>query len=262
MVVENLITIKTLPIKNWEGIDKNSKYLFVKFQAPFSQKININNIQLYISCKAFIRSKVWLWWPPNDIYFNNQFFHWKTVLFVETTRFSFQTVSEFKDTIVKFSNSMSRWAGLLTLCFVPRGGFLYTVIVPGGGVLLPSSRVQGVCPGEIGFGWNWYLHNPSICAILVKPEYTSEILSPEYTSEIFHPSHRRHNTRASTLMLDLPFRKSCFGQKTLSYLGPKTWNTLPAEIKLRKNVNTFKHDIKKLFFEKLQKDTDDIFIYY
>ena len=87
-------------------------------------------------------------------------------------------------------------------------------------------------------------------------------MSPEYTSEIFHPSHRRHNTRASTLMLDLPFRKSCFGQKTLSYLGPKTWNTLPAEIKLRKNVNTFKHDIKKLFFEKLQKDTDDIFIYY
>ena len=87
-------------------------------------------------------------------------------------------------------------------------------------------------------------------------------MSLEYTSEIFHPSHRRHNTRASTLMLDLPFRKSCFGQKTLSYLGPKTWNTLPAEIKLRKNVNTFKHDIKKLFFEKLQKDTDDIFIYY
>ena len=87
-------------------------------------------------------------------------------------------------------------------------------------------------------------------------------MSPEYTSEIFHPSHRRHNTRASTLMLDLPFRKSCFGQKTLSYLGPKTWNTLPAEIKLQKNVNTFKHDIKKLFFEKLQKDTDDIFIYY
>ena len=50
--------------------------------------------------------------------------------------------------------------------------------------------------------------------------------------------------------------------KKLSYLGPKTWDTLPAEIKLRKNVNTFKHDIKKLFFEKLQKDTDDIFIYY
>ena len=32
--------------------------------------------------------------------------------------------------------------------------------------------------------------------------------------------------------------------------------------KLRRSVNTFKHDIKKLFFDKLQKDTDDMFIYY
>ena len=37
--------------------------------------------------------------------------------------------------------------GLLTPCFVPGEGFLYTIIVPGGGFLLPSSRVPGVCPG-------------------------------------------------------------------------------------------------------------------
>ena len=87
-------------------------------------------------------------------------------------------------------------------------------------------------------------------------------MSPEYTSEIFRPSYRRHNTRTSSLMLDVPFRKYCSGQKTLSYLGPRTWNTLPAQIKLCRNVNTFKHDIKKLFFDKLQKDIDNIFIYY
>ena len=55
MIVEYLMTIKTLIAKQ-EGIDKNSKIFFVKFQAPFSQKII--NIQLYISCKAFIRSIV------------------------------------------------------------------------------------------------------------------------------------------------------------------------------------------------------------
>ena len=33
-------------MKNLEGIDKNSKYSFVKFQAPFSQKII--NIHLHI----------------------------------------------------------------------------------------------------------------------------------------------------------------------------------------------------------------------
>ena len=33
--------------------------------------------------------------------------------------------------------------GLLTSCSATRGGFLYTITVPGGGVLLPSSRVPG-----------------------------------------------------------------------------------------------------------------------
>ena len=37
--------------------------------------------------------------------------------------------------------------GLLTPYFVSGEGFLYTIIVPGGGFLLPSSRVPGVCPG-------------------------------------------------------------------------------------------------------------------
>ena len=35
--------------------------------------------------------------------------------------------------------------GLLTPFSVPRGGFLYTVIVLGGEFVLPSSRVPGVC---------------------------------------------------------------------------------------------------------------------
>ena len=36
-------------------------------------------------------------------------------------------------------------------------------------------------------------------------------MSAEYISELFHPSHGSHNTCASMLMLDLQFRKSCFG---------------------------------------------------
>ena len=38
-VAKYLITMKTVTIKNLEGIDKNSKYFFVKFQAPVSLKI-------------------------------------------------------------------------------------------------------------------------------------------------------------------------------------------------------------------------------
>ena len=42
--------------------------------------------------------------------------------------------------------------GLLTHCFVPRGGFLYTMIVPGGGFMLPSSRVPGEGMVQCGEG--------------------------------------------------------------------------------------------------------------
>ena len=37
--------------------------------------------------------------------------------------------------------------GLLAPLSVPRGGVLYTMIVPGRGFLHPSSRVPEVCPG-------------------------------------------------------------------------------------------------------------------
>ena len=47
---------------------------------------------------------------------------------------------------VKFSNFVPRGVGLLTPFSVPRGGFSYTMIVPGEGFLLPSSRVPAVCP--------------------------------------------------------------------------------------------------------------------
>ena len=43
--------------------------------------------------------------------------------------------------------------GLLTPCFVPRGEFLYTVIVPGVGFLLPLSGVPEVYPGRGGWIW-------------------------------------------------------------------------------------------------------------
>ena len=54
--------------------------------------------------------------------------------------------------------------GLLTPCFVPGEGFLYTIIVPGGGFLLPSSRVPGVCPG--GGGWFWMKLIPALVVLI------------------------------------------------------------------------------------------------
>ena len=57
--------------------------------------------------------------------------------------FSLQIVSEFIDTF----NFYVLGVGLLAPCFVPRGGVLYTMIVPGGRVLAPFESCPEVCPG-------------------------------------------------------------------------------------------------------------------
>ena len=56
MVFKYLITINILTIKNLRRNRQKFEIFFVKFQAPFSQKII--NIHLYISYKTFIRSIV------------------------------------------------------------------------------------------------------------------------------------------------------------------------------------------------------------
>ena len=55
--------------------------------------------------------------------------------------------------------------GLLIPCFVPKGGFLYTMIFSGGEFLLPSSRVPGgmvmdeidTCITLVYMGYSGYL---------------------------------------------------------------------------------------------------------
>ena len=51
--------------------------------------------------------------------------------------FSFQIVSEFYRYICEIFTLYVRGVGLLAPCSVPMGGFLYTIIVPGGRVFAP-----------------------------------------------------------------------------------------------------------------------------
>ena len=72
---------------------------------------------------------------------------------------------------------------------------------------------------------------------------------PEYMSEIFHIAPQSNiGTRFSYLKLTQPLRKTNMGQNTVSFLGPQQWYKLPSDIKQCKNVNTFKHKLKKYFF--------------
>ena len=61
-------------------------------------------------------------------------------------------------------------------------------------------------------------------------------------------------TRSSYLKLKIPLRRTSMGQKTISFLGPQQWNKLPKEIKECRTTNTFKHKLKKHFFEILEKE--------
>ena len=59
--------------------------------------------------------------------------------------------------------------------------------------------------------------------------------------------------RSSYQKLNVPHRKTNVGQKALSYVGPSLWNNLNKTLKSSTSLNTFKHDIKKHYFNELKK---------
>ena len=77
--------------------------------------------------------------------------------------------------------------------------------------------------------------------------------SPKFMSEVFNISHQSNlGTRCSFLKLDQPFRKTNAGQSGLSYKGPGEWNKLPNEFKEGQNLNTFKHRLKRFYFDQMK----------
>ena len=85
--------------------------------------------------------------------------------------------------------------------------------------------------------------------------------SPSYMNEIFKKANVFHNTRRSISMLALPACITNTGKNTLSYLGPKIWNNMPSTIKLSPSVDSFKHRVKKNFFDQLRLKESDDFLY-
>ena len=81
-------------------------------------------------------------------------------------------------------------------------------------------------------------------------------------NEMFSTYTQDNDNQISTLKLCQPYRKTVKGQKGLSYLGPSIWNKVDTECKLIANLNTFKHSLKKTFFDKLVKNEEDIYIYF
>ena len=85
---------------------------------------------------------------------------------------------------------------------------------------------------------------------------------PAYMSDIFNPSGTsRTGTRTSFLKLTQPSRRTNLGQRALSYQGPSIWNKLPDKVKQSCSVNSFKHNLKRYYFEDIKKRERDCFMY-
>ena len=91
--------------------------------------------------------------------------------------------------------------------------------------------------------------------------------SPFYLNEVFEFVFEGNiNLRNNFLKLKRTFRNGNSGQKSLYFIGPSFWNQMPETLKKSDNLNIFKHNLKKHFFQSndfIFTDINiDIVIYY
>ena len=72
--------------------------------------------------------------------------------------------------------------------------------------------------------------------------------APSYMDEIFSRNTPNHQTRSSMHSLVIPPKRTDTGKNSISFFGPKCWNSLPADLKTSSNRNTFKHLLKENYF--------------
>ena len=110
--------------------------------------------------------------------------HWKTILSVETTKLSIsKSLRVYTDTII---DTLSQgWGFWPPVNFVPRWGFLCTMIIPGEMFLLPSSRAQCLLGGG-GEGEGGKLDEIDTC--ICHRHVKSDIARPMSVDQVNHAS--------------------------------------------------------------------------
>ena len=70
---------------------------------------------------------------------------------------------------------------------------------------------------------------------------------------VFKPTgHSNTNTSKPFLKLSQLLRETNCEQKTLSYIAPTIWNGLPNSLKATECLNTYKHEVKKHFLDRMK----------
>ena len=100
---------------------------------------------------------------------------------------------------------------------------------------------------------NWLPTSDRInqCVLSTTFKFVNDI-GPNYLNEVFQWDAESNRTlRNDYRKLKHPFRKTTAGQNSPSLLGPLKWNKLPESTKKCNNINTFKHNLKKLYLAQL-----------
>ena len=68
-------------------------------------------------------------------------------------------------------------------------------------------------------------------------------IAPTIVSELFSYSNVNHNLRSGSQFHQPSANAAWNGQETITYLGPKTWNVVPEEMKQKSSLFAFKREI-------------------
>ena len=71
---------------------------------------------------------------------------------------------------------------------------------------------------------------------------------PRYIEDIFISKVTKYDFRKPN-MLTRPFCNTSFGQKSISFQGPRIWADIPLQVKKNESLTGFKHEFKKYFFD-------------
>ena len=93
------------------------------------------------------------------------------------------------------------------------------------------------------------IHIHSIRLLAFEVYKTLHNLNPAFTKDYFLPKSTSYDLRRNDVLFVPKVKTTNYGIRSISFLGPKIWNSLPNQIKLSKNANQFKILIKDWYFE-------------
>jgi len=90
------------------------------------------------------------------------------------------------------------------------------------------------------------IHHSNIHALAIEMYKVANDMSPQIMNEVFKLRNTPHYNLRHTSLFSTEVIHSVFnGSESASYLGPKIWEQIPAEIKNKDSLNGFKNEIKK-----------------